>query len=170
MKKIIFIIILILCLIFVFFAFRSNSKSYYFDGVVYDCKTNELIPDANVQIIQGGGISDIVKFNFDTAHIYKGLSDKSGKFSIEYPGNEGYLFLPSNAGLVNVSKDGYLSAGGSYIGGKVKIGLLKKKEGWTARDSDSTLLCKELSECVKKEIINGVTVATTICSTTLPQI
>lgn len=155
MKKIFIVIVIIIFIGLLVILFKPKSE--YFEGIVYDCVTNEPVPYARVQINTG---NDIFNFFSDSGQDSEGFSDKNGNFSIKYSGG---------GGNVNVLKlDQYLLAQGTFLKGKVKIGL-QKKEG-TDKTSDYTTLCKRSSECVHTIIVNGYTGYENSCDMILPNI
>jgi hypothetical protein len=133
MKKIA-IILLILILIYIagFFLINknNNSQSKIFSGMVYDCTTNEPVSDARVQINLG---NDIWNLFSDSGRHYEGQSDQFGNFSIKYGGGDGNVLI---------SKEGYLWAQETFLGGKTKVGILKQS---SVSDHDFTTLCKRNS-------------------------
>ncbi len=159
MKKYIAILVFISVPILLFLAF-SKKPNEYFEGMVYDCETNQPISNARVLVYMG---NDIWHLFSDSGRSWEGQTNTSGYFSIPYAG-----------GIANVSvgKDednNYLVTSGVFLGGKTKIGMMKKKPD-DAQNEFIVAQCQKSSTCIETKMVDGIMVSNNTCSNTLPQI
>jgi hypothetical protein len=156
MKKIIIIGAVVLVAVVVIIFFVIHPTTGIFEGMVYDCTTNEPVADARVQIFQG-----CLSGWPDTGCHYEGQTDQVGKFSMKYGGG---------SGMVTVTKldDGYLVTQSAFLGGKTRVGLMKQQ---SSGDMDYIVgICQRSSACTETKVVNGVTESRITCSSTLPQL
>lgn len=136
-------------------AFFFSRREKLITGTIFDCETQQPIPNATVWLEQiGWGMRD-GQLVWDKMFRTDTVTAPDGSYTLK--------FRVGNSAHVNATFEGYLvSEGWVEPGSHARVGLLKDKSQSTGY-RETVKACKLSKDCLKTSVENGVVVARDIC-------